>query len=151
MTTSAIEITRRAPQTAAVVRGRVALADVPAFVTGAFGEVAEALSGAGVPLTGPPFTRYRLVDGEFDLEAGFPCGGEAPRSGRVRPATLPGGSVAIAEHRGDYGDVAATYAAVTTWVGEHGWAPAGAPWETYLDDPEVPDPRTAVSFPVRRP
>ena len=73
-----------------------------------------------------------------------------PPSGRVVPSSLPAGPIATAVHRGDYGGVGATYDAVTAWLDEHGWLPAGEPWESYLDGPVVDQPRTVVAVPVRR-
>ena len=71
-------------------------------------------------------------------------------SGAVVPSSLPAGTVATAMHVGPYDQVAGLYFAIETWMGEHGYASSGAPWETYLDGPEVPQPRTLVSWPCRR-
>ena len=50
---------------------------------------------------------------------------------------------------GSYEGVAATYAAVSDWLSEHGYAASGDAWESYLDGPEVPEPRTLISVPCR--
>lgn len=150
MSTSEITVQEHPAQPAAVVRTELPVEEIPAFLGGAFGEVIGALSAGGLSPAGPPFARYRPVDGGFAVEAGVPSSGVVAPSGRVVATTLPGGPVATTLYRGDYGGVGAAYDAVTAWMGEHGWTPTGAPWEAYLDGPEVPEPRTVLSFPVQR-
>jgi effector-binding domain-containing protein len=53
-------------------------------------------------------------------------------------------------HVGSYDGVAAAYTAVEQWLAAHDLSPIGDPWESYLDGPEVPQPRTVVSFPCAR-
>ena len=36
---------------------------------------------------------------------------------------------------------------VAEWIGANGYVSAGEPWESYLDGPEVAEPRTLVRFP----
>jgi effector-binding domain-containing protein len=149
MTTGEIELTERAAQPAAVVRGHVAPPDLPEFLRGAFGEVMGALAVQHRSPAGPPYGRYRLAPDGFDVEAGFPTDEAVAASGRVSPAELPGGPVATALHRGGYEDVGTTYEAVTEWLAGHGYQTADDPWESYLDGPMVAEPRTLVCFPVR--
>jgi effector-binding domain-containing protein len=70
--------------------------------------------------------------------------------GRVVPGSLPGGEVATTTHVGSYDDVAAAYSAVERWLDDQGLVPVGDPWESYLDGPEVAQPRTVVCFPCAR-
>jgi effector-binding domain-containing protein len=135
-------------QHAAVVRGTVSHDGIADFLGSAFGEVAEALGRGGVEPAGAPFARYRLLDnGDFDIEAGFTVAEAVPPGGRVGPATLPGGHCARVVHRGSYDRLRAAYEAAESWVLENGFALNGDPWELYLDDPEVPEPRTEVFMP----
>jgi effector-binding domain-containing protein len=110
--------------------------------------------GAGVPVGGAPFLRYRVLapDGGLDVEAGVPVDDPAPLAGDgLHAAVLPAGRYAVARHLGHLdGLVAATdalLAAVTAdglaWDvvqrpdGEH-W---GARVEHFLTDLRVePDP-----------
>jgi effector-binding domain-containing protein len=71
-------------------------------------------------------------------------------AGRVAVSELPGGLVASALHRGGYGGLGETYEVIGRWSPEHGYAVDGAPWESYLDCPETPEPRALVSFPARQ-
>ena len=143
----AVTLEQRVEQPAAVVRGRVAVEGLPAFLGGAFGEVGAALAAQNLAPAGPPFGRYRVVEDGFDVEAGFPASGTVAGTGRVEPSALPGGPVATTTHVGSYDGVAAAYEAVTEWVESAGYTVDGEPWECYLDGPEVAEPRTLVCFP----
>ena len=63
------------------------------------------------------------------------------------PATLPGGHAARVLHQGPYDGVAGAYEAAEKWVVENGLRPSDAPWECYLDGPDVAEPRTEVFLP----
>lgn len=143
-----IRIQERAEQPAAVVRGHVTTEEIPAFVGAAFGETLAAMTAQHRVPAGPPFGRYRVVDGDgFDVEAGFPTSTAIIASGRVEPSALPGGTVATTVHTGSYDGVAEAYRAVEAWLEAEGYRITGAPWESYLDGPEVPEPRTEVNVP----
>ena len=58
-----------------------------------------------------------------------------------------GGPVVSVVHRGSYDTVAAAYELLLRSVSDAGGQPAGAPWESYLDEPGVPEPRTEVVLP----
>lgn len=147
MTTGTIEITERTPQPAAVVRGHVRADQIPAFVGGAFAEVAALLEREHGDVAGPPFTRYHVTEDGFDVEAGFPAAGAFEPAGRVVRDDLPGGPTATLLNVGPYEGIAAGYEAVFQWLSAHGYTPSGDPWESYLDGPEVPEPRTVISIP----
>lgn len=149
MTTYEIQLVDLAWQPTAAVRGHAAVTDLPAFLGSAFGEVMRVLTEQDRAPVGPPFARYRPTGDGFDVEAGFPTSGPVVASGRVVAGELPGGPVAEVMHRGSYEDVAAAYEAVADWLAQHGCVPLGEPWESYLDGPEVPVPRTLVRFPCR--
>jgi effector-binding domain-containing protein len=149
--TYAIDITQRPAQTALVVHGNVTVAGIPAFVAGAFGAVVSVVAEQGLSFAGPPFGRYaRRPDGSFDVEAGFPVDGDPRPEDHVLVSSLPAGTVARALHAGPYDTLGLAYEAVEKWLAEHDYVPVGAPWESYLDEPGVPNPRTEVFFPCRR-
>ncbi len=137
-------------QPTAVVCGHVPHDGIAGFLGEAFGEVMTLVVRHGIAVTGPPFARYGMADdGGWDIEAGFPVAEAPTAEGRVEASTLPAGRTARTLHVGGYGEVAAAYEAVTSYLTEHDLAPAGAPWECYLDGPEVAMPRTEVCFPCR--
>lgn len=146
-----VELVELEAQPVAVVRSHVTVAEIPTFLAGAFDETIETLSDQGLGPAGPPFGRYRSADGGFDVEAGFPATGTVAPAGRVTASQLPGGSAARVLHQGDYGGVGAAYDAASEWVAAHGFVATEPPWESYLDGPEVAEPRTVVCLPCRGP
>ncbi len=139
------------PATAtATLSATVAHDQVGEFVGRALGEVMAALLAQGRQPSGMPFARYDLVDEGFAIEAGFPCDGPIEPVGDVHPSDLPGGEVVTTMHVGPYQEVAGAYRALEAWMAENGYQPMGAPWESYLDGPEVAEPRTIVTWPCRK-
>jgi len=147
MTHGPIQVVEHGEEPAAVVRGHAAAAELPDFLGGVFREVMERMGEQHIAPAGPPFARYVPTDGGFDVEAGFPATGAVSPAGRVVAAVLPGGRVATTVHQGDYGRLGQTYSDLVKWVADQGWICTGAPWESYLDGPDVAEPRTQVSFP----
>lgn len=136
-------------QDTAVVRGSVPHDGIAAFIGGAFGEVMAVLGAQGLTPAAMPFARYAIVEGGFEIEAGFPTDRPVQPSGRVVASTLPGGPAVLVLHRGPYSGVADAYDAAMTWLAENSWTMTGPPWEAYLDGPEVAEPRTIVHVPCR--
>ena len=143
-----IDLVHLPAQPAAVVRAHVGHNGIGDFLGQAFGEVMSAMGEQGLHPAGAPFGRYRPTEeGGWDVEAGFPVSAEPTESGRVQATTLPAGSAAHTTHVGDYGNLGAAYRAVADWIVAKGMAPSGDPWECYLDEPGVANPRTEVYFP----
>lgn len=150
MTTGPVALVESAPTAAAVVRGHVTPAELPGFLSAAYTDVLQVLAEQHRVPAGPPFARYRESGDGFEVEAGFPSDGPPEPSGRVVPLVLPGGPAVTALHHGSYESVGETYDALTRWLTAHGHRPAGDAWESYLDEPGVPQPRTAVHLPCTR-
>jgi effector-binding domain-containing protein len=68
----------------------------------------------------------------------------------VEAESLPSGLTARVLYRGDYAGLGAAYDEVQQWLTEHAYAASGPPWESYLHEPEVDQPRTVVQFPCVR-
>lgn len=143
-----VEVIERQAEDTAVIRGRAAHGAVGAFIPEALGELFGSLGTD--PIVGPPFCRIDMRDEEFLLEVGFPVERTVEASGRIEPSELPGGLVATVVNVGPYETVARAYWAIEAWLKEHHYEPTGAPWESYLDGPEVQNPRTLVCMPCRR-
>jgi effector-binding domain-containing protein len=138
-------------QQVALVRGRIRLTDIPAFLETALTSCPGVAVREGLRLTGPPYARYRFLDDDtIDIDAGFPVSGPVVRAGGVEPGFLPGGHVVTTVHVGAYEDVGAAYEALERYLVENGYEPAGTAWECYLDEPHVPEPRTKIFLPARR-
>lgn len=143
---SEIEIVQLAPRHAVVVSEDVRHDQIGSFIGRAFGAVMAVLQAQGLSPTGMPFARYEMTADGFHVEAGFPCEHAAAGDG-VQPIELPGGSAAQVTHTGPYEDLASTYRALEAWMVEHHLVPTSGPWESYLDGPEVAEPRTVVTWP----
>ena len=137
------------PQAAAVVTETLPIASIGPFVGEAFGLVMQALQAQGAFPVGPPFASYHMHGDTFVVSAGFPVAHPVAPSGRVAPMQLPGGQAAVTTHVGAYDAVSQAYDAIMAWLPSAHLAPAGDPWESYLDGPEVAQPRTLVHLPVR--
>lgn len=150
-----IQLTELQAQPAAVVHGHVVDENgIGDFLGRAFGEVMGVMEQQGVHPAGAPFGRYRPTpDGGFDVEAGFPVSGPVTGVGDVEPLLLPGGRCVRTLHVGDWGKLEGAYAALKDWAVDNGCTPREDPWESYLDGPDVPEPRTEVYMPydVARP
>jgi effector-binding domain-containing protein len=135
----------------AVIRVRVARSEVGAAIGAAISELFAHIGRIGSHPVGPPFARFFSVDPEFDFEVGLPVPELIARRDRIAPSELPGGDVAVAEHRG--ADTSAAYGALRAWIEANGREEAGVPWEVYYSDlQEVPDPddwRIEVVWPIR--
>ncbi len=150
-----VEVVDLQKQHTAVVHKKVSPDKIAEAVGTAFGAVAATLAAQGLAPEGPPFARYRMTGaGDWDVEAGFPAREPVAADGGVVASTLPGGRAARTVHTGDYAELAAAYDAIKGWVVDNGYVPDGEPWECYLDEPDVPQPRTEVFLPchdTRRP
>ena len=140
-----VELVDLQEQSTAVARGHVTLEGIADFLGAAFGEVA--LASQGVRTAGPPFAQYAVRSDGFEVEAGFPTVAAVEPTGGVTPGVLPGGRTARTLHHGPFDQGAAAYDALATWVTDDGYRPSGPPWESYLDGPDVPEPRTMVYLP----
>ena len=134
-------------QHTAIVRDRVPHDGIADFLGRAFGSVMGAVAAGGRQVVGPPFARYRPVpDVGCEIEAGFPV--DAPVEGPgVEAGRLPGGPAAQVIHRGSCDSVATTWHRAEAWMAQRGHTATEAPWESYLDGPDVPEPRTLIVMP----
>lgn len=140
---------------AAVVRRQATIDIVGPVVRGAFAVLMAAVRTQGAAPAGPPFL---ITVGEpsaehpMDLELGVPVGSPFPDTGDVFGRDVDGGTMATTVHRGSYAGIGPAYAALTTWIAEHGHTVAGPPREIYVTDPaSVPTPAdnvTEVWFPI---
>ena len=134
-----------------VVRGHAAFSDITEFLGRAFAETAAAAAGQGLGLVGPPFGRYRPAEDGWDVEAGFPVAGSPAPAGQVEVGSLPAGAAVKVLHQGPYDDVESTYRALEEWIAGHGFVANGQAWESYLDEPNAPRPRTEIIQPCTPP
>lgn len=138
-------------QQVACMRARISPDEISTFLATAFTKVPRTIAQQGLRPNGPPYARYRFHDdGSIDVDAGFPISGHLARTADVEPGTLPGGRVVTTVHVGAYDQVGNAYEALETHLSKNGLEPAGVAWESYLDGPEVPEPRTKVYLPAQK-
>jgi AraC family transcriptional regulator len=153
MPTLTIKRERRAPVTALIMRRRISRTQVPATLAECYNEIIGAAHKQSLGFSGRPFARYLTVGyGLLTIEPGLPVTGAARSDGDVEVATLPGGSLLVGLHSGKYEQLDETYAALERWMEQHKIKPAGAPWESYLNDPidypDAADWQTEVCWPL---
>jgi effector-binding domain-containing protein len=120
----------------------------------AFGAVAGYLARMGIPITGPPVSRYERADGgRFRVSSGFVVEGDFAAGDGVEHQQLPECEVGTTVHVGPYEKLGEAYDALRQGVQEarREVDESGAMWEEYITGPDTPpdQARTVVSWPVR--
>lgn len=122
--------------------------------------VADRIADLGGTPAGPPYARYHEFGPErADIEFGIPVASPVPNlrplaecePGEVGMGELPGGPAAVTLHVGAYPSLGAAYRRLESWIPAHGHSSAGAPWESYIDDPTEAaeaDLQTEVIWPL---
>lgn len=123
----------------------------------AFGRVYGWAAQHGLQPAGMPMAVYLTMPGEGEAlwEVWAPVAGEpaqiAPDESGCGVKRIPAQLVASTVHRGPYETVEPTYRELGTWVEVNGYAMAGPPAESYLNDPSQGPPEeylTEILFPV---
>ncbi|MBX2801433.1 MAG: AraC family transcriptional regulator [Myxococcales bacterium] len=148
-----ISVTERAEQPVLFIRRRVPAAQLQPTMAQCLPAVFQHVQAQGLPMAGPPFTRYVAVSlGMVTVECGIPVATAAPAAGEILSGTLPGGRTAVAIHAGSYEDLPGSHAKVEQWLESEGLSQSSPAWESYLTDPaDHPDPadwRTELCWPV---
>lgn len=151
MTETAIETVELEPQTAMVVRRKVAITDFGEALGDILPRVFQHIAAAGQQPVGMPFMRYFSMDGTAcDIAAGMPVAEPIDGAGDIEAHVLPGGRALTALHVGAYEGVGAVWSQVMERARELG-SDAMFGWDVYTNDPgEVaPDEReTRVYLPL---
>ncbi len=142
-----------AAQPVLLVRRRVKRSEIAKMIGESLPLVFMHAQKTGAALAGLPFARYLdWGPGMTTIEAGMRVTSAAAGEGDVLADTLPGGLVAVTMHQGPYDKLTEAHGAIQQWVEEQGLRAAGAPWESYVNDPgEHPDPKdwkTEVFWPL---
>jgi AraC family transcriptional regulator len=135
--------------------------DIGVLVGQHLGALFGQLAPRGAVLAGAPYVRYLEWGGERAvIEIGFPVAdasslGLPPLSdaadGEPGASSLPGGRALVTIHRGPYSTLMTSWTATSAWIEGRGVRTGGAPWESYVDNPdEVPpaDLRTEIVWPI---
>jgi effector-binding domain-containing protein len=143
----------RTEQPHVAIRAQAAMGELDRVIPQLIGEVGAWLGQHAAAPAGAPFVRYLVVDmeGDLDIEVGFPVAAAPEGSGRVTAGVLPGGRYASILYTGPYDGVPGANMALGDWAARRGLAwdtrPAEhgegftARLETYRTDPaREPDP-----------
>ncbi len=152
-TTDGIELIEVERQHTAVVRGTIAMGELPAFFDSAFEQLTTVLAQQEMVLEGPGFALYHGAPAEVArLEVGFPVSSEVTPTGDVEASHLPAGTVARTVHAGSFDDLGDSWGRLGTWIGAEGLEPGESMWEVYLTEPspdmDPADLRTELNWPV---
>ena len=141
------------------VRGTVTAANFAAWLDDAYTTLYGLLDVVGVAPAGPSAALYGAEIAEDDVEpveAFVPISEPFPLPRRERVVTLgevPGATVAVLVHAGDYDTIADTYRTLGAWVARHADHAGERVREWYVvgsGDAEDPaDYRTEISWPIR--
>jgi effector-binding domain-containing protein len=152
-TTDGIELVEVERRPTAVVRGTIAMAELPAFFDSAFEQLATTLAQQERTITGPAFALYHGAPTEVArLEVGFPLDTEVAPTGDVEASQLPAGKVARTVHRGGFDQLGESWGRLGAWIGDRQLEPGESMWEVYLTEPtpemDPADLRTELNWPV---
>jgi effector-binding domain-containing protein len=146
------ELRERSAQPTLTIRTRTSVEDLGQVLGQAYGTIGQYLGELAEPCAGPPFVAYHNEDmQDLDIEAGCPVARELPGRGEIQAGEMPGGKVATCLHTGPYSDIGPAYEALSSWMEDKGYEPAGAAYEIYLNDPEETPPEeleTLIMFPL---
>ncbi len=141
-------------QQVAAVRRHTSMPTIGDDIAAGFNQVGAAMETVGVRLVGRPFIVFhgRIDDVTGgDIEICSPVASPFNGVEEVYGTEVQGGTIASTIHRGSYDEMAPAYAAVITWMDEHGLEPSGPPREYYLNDLEKAKPEdllTEIAFPI---
>jgi effector-binding domain-containing protein len=120
-----------------------------------YGSLMETMGKAGLQMAGPPMAMYDEPSGDiFRFAAGLPVDKkpEAAIPAGTEYMEIPAGNSLICHFNGLYQKTSEAYAQFPAEMKALGLRPSGAPWESYVTDPQtVKDPmavRTEIYWPV---
>lgn len=146
------ELVTLAPRSVLVMRFRSTAADLPRGFFHRYDAMQRYLREQGHAPSSAPFAIYDNVDGNAaDVEAGFVVSSDVQGCGDMRVKQLPGATVAVLVHAGDYSNIEPSYFRLLEWMHELGLERSGRFMESYLNDPtDTPTERlrTQLMVPV---
>lgn len=147
-----VELEQQPAQPAVAICVHAAAQDLPRIFGESYGALMQYLGQLGEQPAGLPYAAYyNLNMQDLQIEIGFPVARPLPGEGPIQASMLPGGLWAKVLAAGPYDQLAATYAALTAWIAEHGYTPTGVAYEAYCSEPGTPpaDIRTWIMFPLQ--
>ena len=146
----AVTFTTVEPGPTAVVAQTTTWEEYPRLWGQLLGEVYSFVRSRSDLATGEGGEQWQNVmlykDQRPDVEVGVLVKTPFDPHGRVTASELPGGEVASAVHRGDYGGLGDTHAAVREAIEAQGREPSGPLWEIYGHAREDPSEQETEIF-----
>ncbi|MFA7249042.1 MAG: GyrI-like domain-containing protein [Dehalococcoidia bacterium] len=131
------EITQSSARQTAVIHLTIPREEIQAAMGPAITEVLSVLGAQGIAPAGPLFDRhFRMDEGTFDFEVGFPVETPVTATGRVHAGELPAARVARTVYHGGYEGLGAAWGEFDSWLAAQGHTPAAGLWECFLVGPE---------------
>jgi effector-binding domain-containing protein len=136
----------------AYLEGKADRDEIYGAILGSLGLVKTDIEKAGLKAAGRPLAVFvESDDTGFKYRAGFPLEsapeGKSSLSGAVKIGQTPGGKAMRFQHLGSYGDIDATYDAITAYLDEKGVDAQDSFVEEYLNDvKDVDDPTLQVNI-----
>jgi AraC family transcriptional regulator len=141
-----IKVIKTKEQSGIAIREKVKVAEIGPAVGRLYGEVAGYMARNGLRMTTAPFLYYHsCVDGEVDMEAGFPCASKIKNDGRFHTFTLPSLKAVHMTYVGPYNTLMSAYEKMEAFMKEKGLKPAEQMWEVYISDPDETAPADLVT------
>lgn len=109
---------------------------------------------SGQAPAGAPYAKYYNWEESKKIwvEAGIPVAAPIPSKDNMIFVELPATKAVMASHFGPYDSVGPTWDAIMNYASENGLESNGAPWESYVNDPEMvetQDIQTDIYWPVK--
>lgn len=154
------KIVERPAQPYAAIKAFVTMAEIPEVLPGLHPQLAGWLAQHGGAPTGPPFFKYNVVnmDGQMEIEVGFPVANAYDGDDVVTTDELPAGRYATIVHTGHPAGLMGATRVLLEWahLRDLRWAitpgPHGGRWtarlENYLDgdNPDMDKWGTELAF-----
>ncbi|MEM7276617.1 MAG: hypothetical protein AAF385_00715 [Pseudomonadota bacterium] len=118
----------------------------------AYFEVLQFMRNTGLEQAGSPRSLIGGYDSEYRFTAAIPVTGpEVVSNGRVDVVTSFAGPALKVKHYGDYAKLSEVHTQINAYISAMGLQVAGAPWESYVSDPQITAPAnvlTEVFYPL---
>lgn len=136
------------PWVSAGIRQVVGMDELSEVFPKAFGDVAAAVAGAGMELTGPAYACYfGMPSAVVDVEIGFGVPAKAELPGLV-VTEHPAIQAVMATHLGSYEDLRNSYDTLPAWLAENPTQLSQNMFEFYDSEPDADPPITRMVFPL---
>jgi effector-binding domain-containing protein len=131
------QVVQSPAQLTAVIRMKVARADMPKVMGPAFGELMSAVAAQGAGPAGPVGDHhFRIEPQTFDFEVCVPVTKAVTPVGRVVPSSRPAMKVARTVYHGPYEGLGPAWGEFDAWIAAQGLRPSPELWQTYAAGPE---------------